>query len=55
MPEHRVPRKFVQIHCTGPGHYVAVADDGTAWEFRRRDYAWLRLPDLPHRKTNHEQ
>lgn len=49
------PRRFVQIHGPAPGHYVAVADDGTAWEFRRRDYAWVQLPNLPHRKEDHEQ
>ena len=45
------PRHFAQIHCAAPGHYVAVADDGTAWEFKRRDYAWVQLPELPPREV----
>jgi len=48
-------RRFVQIQYTDHERYVAVADDGTAWELRRRNYAWVQLPNLPHRKADHEQ
>lgn len=49
------PRRFMQIQYTGHERYVAVADDGTAWEFIRRNYAWVQLPNLPYRKADHEQ
>lgn len=44
-------RSFTQIVIgSGSGYAVALADDGTAWQYVPRDHTWRQLPSLPKRQ-----
>lgn len=47
-------RRMIYLHATGSGWAVALADDGTAWQYVPRDHAWRRLPNLPKREADNE-
>lgn len=47
-------RYFKQLTATGDGYAVALADDGTAWQYIPRDHAWRRLSNLPKREADND-
>lgn len=49
-PEHRQPRRIVQITCKDT-HLFALCNDGTIWEYGFMVCAWLPLPGIPQRQV----